>query len=416
MILAHNLVQFNIIGILCAIMPGKRQISRGASLYDVIIVGAGPTGSYIAYRLASLGYKVAVFEEHERIGEPVQCTGIVGAECLERFPLFEGTVLGEVSSARLFSPSRSEIRLWRDSIQAYIIDRATFDQALAENAQRQGAHYLLGSRVRDVAVWKDRVRIATESQEAFEAKSIVIASGFSSKIPQRLGLGKVSDFVMGAQAEVNTNGQSEIEVYFDQGVAPGFFAWSVPTAEQKALVGLFSRRNPGGHLRDLLSALLQQGKIASPEAKITYGGIPLKPLLKTYRERVLVVGDAAGQVKPTSGGGVYYGLLCADVAADTLDQALTTNSFSEKLLSGYQKAWQERIGGELKIGYLARRFYGGLTNHQIDYLFRTIKSKGIHQSLLQSPELSFDWHSKIILKIFKHLGPWSHLFARGGKV
>lgn len=384
-------------------------------MYDTIIVGAGLTGSYIAYSLASLGYKVAVFEEHERIGEPVQCTGIIGAECLERFLLFEGTVLAEVSSARLFSPSRNEIRVVRDNVQAYIIDRAAFDRALAEKAQGQGAHYLIGSRVRDVTVCSNSVRIETESQQAFETKTVVIASGFGSKIPQKLGLGKVNDFVRGAQAEVTIDGLCEIEVYFDQAVAPGFFAWFVPTAEQKALVGLLSRRNPGGHLRDLLSSLFQQGRIASPEAKITYGGIPLKPLPKTYGERVIVVGDAAGQVKPTTGGGVYYGLLCAEMAADTLNQALATDIFSEKLFSGYQKAWQEKIGWELKIGYLARRFYGRLTNRQIDYLFHITKSKGIHETLLQSPELSFDWHGKAILKGLKHLEPWRHLFSGGGK-
>ena len=384
-------------------------------MYDTIIVGAGLTGSYIAYSLASLGYKVAVFEEHERIGEPVQCAGIIGAECLERFLLFEGTVLAEVSSARLFSPSRNEIRVVRDNVQAYIIDRAAFDRALAEKAKGQGAHYLIGSRVRDVTVCSNSVRIETESQQAFETKTVVIASGFGSKIPQKLGLGKVNDFVRGAQAEVTIDGLCEIEVYFDQAVAPGFFAWFVPTAEQKALVGLLSRRNPGGHLRDLLSSLFQQGRIASPEAKITYGGIPLKPLPKTYGERVIVVGDAAGQVKPTTGGGVYYGLLCAEMAADTLNQALATDIFSEKLFSGYQKAWQEKIGWELKIGYLARRFYGRLTNRQIDYLFHITKSKGIHETLLQSPELSFDWHGKAILKGLKHLEPWRHLFSGGGK-
>lgn len=377
----------------------------------MIIVGAGPAGSYVAYRLAGLEYKVLVFEEHERIGEPVQCTGIIGAECLDRFPLFEGTVLGDVCSARLFSPSGREIKLCRDSVQAYIVDRAAFDRALAEKAQHEGAHYLLGSRVKDIAVLDDRVRIETEGLETFEAKTAVIASGFGSKIPQKLGLGRVGGLFGGAQAEVSIDGRSEIEVYFDQGVAPGFFAWFVPTADQKALVGLFSRRNPSEHLRALLISLFHRDRIASPESKITYGGIALRPLPKTYRERVIVVGDAAGQVKPTTGGGVYYGLLCAEEGANTLNQALSTGNFSEKPFSGYQKAWQERIGRELRIGYLARRLYGRLTNRQIDYLFHIIESKGILESLQNSPELSFDWHSKAILEGLKYLGPWRQLFG-----
>ena len=384
-------------------------------MYDVIIVGGGPAGSYVAYRLASLGYKVLVFEEHEGIGEPVKCTGIIGAECLDRFPLFEGTVLRAVSSARLFSPSGREIRVWRDRVQAYVVDRAVFDQALAQKAQHEGARYLLGSRVKDIAALDDSVRIETEGLETYEAKTAVIASGFGSNLPQKLGLGRVGDVVGGVQTEVGTDGQSEIEVYFDQGVAPGFFAWLVPASPNRALVGLFSRKNPGEHLSGLLVSLFHQGKVASPEGKIVYRGIPLRPLPKTCCERVIVVGDAAGQVKPTTGGGVYYSLLCAEVAADTLNQALSTGNFSESLFFGYQKAWREMIGRELRIGYLARRLYGRLTNRQIDFLFRIIESRGIHESLLRSAELSFEWHSDAILEGLKYLGPWRHLFGWGGK-
>ncbi|RLC69312.1 MAG: hypothetical protein DRI26_09390, partial [Chloroflexi bacterium] len=127
------------------------------------------------------------------------------------------------------------------------------------------------------------------------------------------------------------------------------------------------------------------------------------------------VGDAAGQVKPTTGGGVYYGLLCAEVAADTLDRALATGDFSESLFSGYERAWREMIGRELRIGYLARRLYGRLSNRQVDQLFHIVKSRGIHERLLRSAELSFEWHSDAILEGLKHLGPWRYLFDLGGK-
>lgn len=393
-------------------------------MYDAIIVGAGPTGSYIAHRLASLGHRIVVFEEHEHIGEPLNCTGIIGAECVERFPLFDGVVLREVSSARLFSPSMRELRLERESVQAYTIDRAAFDRSLAEKAQGQGAHYITGSRVTDVAVLNHHVTVKTKDQKTCEAKTAVIASGLNSPIPHRLGLGRVGDLVMGAQAEVsyycdNGEGQhgekSDLEVYFGQEMAPGFFAWFVPTAPKRALVGLFSRRKPGDYLRTLLVTLFQQGRIASPRAEITYRGIPLKPLPKTYLERVVVVGDAAGQVKPTTGGGVYYGLLCAEAAVDTLHQALATDTFSEKLFSSYQKAWQERIGWELQIGYFARCLYERLSDSQIDQLFHLTMLNGIHEALLRSPDISFDWHGKAIMKGLNYLGPWHELFSQGGK-
>jgi len=358
---------------------------------------------------------VLVFEEHETIGEPVRCTGIIGAECLERFPFFEGAVLRDINSARLFSPSGSEIRLWRDRVQAYLVDRATFDQVIAQKAERSGAHYLLGSRVKGIAALDDGVRMETESLENYSAKAAVIASGFGSDLPQKVGLGRVGDLVAGAQAEVGIDGQSEIELYFDQDLAPGFFAWFVPASPRRALAGLFSRKTPGENLRVLLVSLFHQGKIASPEAKITHRGIPLRPLAKTYRERMLVVGDAAGQVKPTTGGGVYYSLLCAEAAADTLNQALSTGDFSESLFSGYEQAWREMIGRELRIGYLARRLYSTLTNRQIDHLFDIIKTRDIHERLLQSAELSFEWHSDAILEALKYLGPWRYLFDLGGR-
>lgn len=388
-------------------------VKEGSELYDIAVAGAGVAGSYIAYRLASLGYKVAVFEEHEKIGQPVQCTGIIGAECFERFPLFEGTVLGTANSAKLFSPSGKEIRLQRDSIQAYIIDRAAFDQQLAEKARGQGAQYHLGNRVNNVVVLDDGVMLETEEQETFKAKTAVIATGFGTKIPQKLGLGSIDDIIMGAQVEVDIDGVDEIEVYFDQKLAPGFFAWVVPTSKHKALVGLFSRKNTARHLGDLLSTLFRQNKIASPEATHTYGGVPLRSLKRTYTGRVLVVGDAAGQVKPTTGGGVYYGLLCAEIAAETLNQAIATDDFSEKLFSGYENAWRRKLGRELRVDRFARQVYKRLTNRQIDLIFNTIESTGVHESLLRSPELSFDWHGDAILKGLKYVGPWRRLFAFG---
>lgn len=383
-------------------------------MYDALVVGAGAAGNYVAYRLASQGYDVLVFEEHEQIGQPVQCTGIIGAECFDLFPLFEGTVLREVRSAKLFSPAGRELRIWRDSIQAYIVDRAAFDRVLAEKAQQQGAQYLLGSRVRDIAVLDDGVRVEIEGQRqetAFDGRTAIIASGFGSRLPMKLGLGRIDDLVVGAQAEVSIDGIGEIEVYFDQEMAPGFFAWLVPTSEGRALVGLFSRQNPGARLQNLLSSLYLQGKIASPDADITHGGIPLRPLPQTYLNRLLVVGDAAGQVKPTSGGGIYYGLICAEIAADTLHQALSGDKLSSKLFASYQKRWRQRLGRELRIGYLARRLYQRMSNHRIDKIFDIVESRGIHQALLESPDLSFDWHGDVILAGLKHLAPWRQLFG-----
>jgi len=376
-------------------------------LYDTLIVGAGPTGSYIANQLAGWGHKVIVFEQRERVGEAACCTGILGKECLEAFPFGKEAILREARSARFFAPSGEFLRVQKETPQAYIVDRSVFDSVIARRAQAQGADYLLDSQVRNIAIARDLVRVEAGSggQKAnLEGKTVVIASGFGSQLPQSLGLGKSSDFVMGAQAEVEAKGIDEVEVYFGNHIAPGFFAWLVPTSPGRALAGLLSRHNTGSYLEGFVSHLANQGKIASPEAKISYGVIPLKPLPKTSRERAIVVGDAAGQVKPTTGGGIYYGLLCAQIAADTLHQALDSNDFSAKVFGSYEKQWRRLLSKELRIDYWAHWLFERLNDRQIERLFYMIQSKRIPDSLLNSTDFSFDWHSRLILKALRVLG------------
>jgi len=148
-----------------------------------------------------------------------------------------------------------------------------------------------------------------------------------------------------------------------------------------------------------MTSLLAQGKIVSSEARMSYGGIPLKPLARTCSERLIVVGDAAGQVKPTTGGGIYYGLLCADIAANTLHQALEADDLSAKNLAKYERGWRRRLGRELKIGYWARKLFERLSDRQIDRIFDMVKANGIDEALLKAKDLSFDWHSQAILRL-----------------
>ncbi len=374
-------------------------------MHDVVVIGGGPVGSYTAYRLAEMGYGVVVVEQKERVGEQVCCTGIIGQECVASFAIDNNVILRQANSASLFSPSGRLLRLWREGTQACIVDRAAFDVAMASRAQGKGAEYVLNSLVRDIEVRDDRVRIEAACQGEklnFEARAVVIATGFGSKLTEKLGLGKVSDFVMGAQTEVEAIGVDEIEVYFGQKIAPGFFAWLVPTSPQMARVGLLSRRSPGLYLRGLMSSLVVQGKIVSAEAELSYGGIPLKPLARTYSDRLLVVGDAAGQVKPTTGGGIYYGLLCVDIAANTLHRALESNDLSARSLGSYERGWRRKLGRELRIGYWARKLYQRLSDRQIDRIFDVIKSNGIDEALLKAEDLAFDWHGKAVLRLVRN--------------
>ena len=374
-------------------------------LHDVIVIGGGPVGSYVAYKLAGMGHGVAVLEQHKQPGEQVCCTGIISQKCITAFAIDENVILRQTNSAKLFSPSGTLIRLWREQTQAGIVDRAALDVAMAGRAQGKGAEYLPNSLARDIQVGDDRVRVKAVRQGErlnLEARAAVIATGFGSKLVERLGLGRVGDFVMGAQAEVEMVGIDEMEVYLGREIAPGFFAWLVPTSPPKALVGLLSRNSPRLHLKRLMSSLQAQGKIAWDKAEPCYRGISLKPLARTYGERLLVVGNAAGQVKPTTGGGIYYGLLCADIAADTLHQALKDDNLSARTLANYQRRWRKKLGRELEISYYARKFYERLSDKQVDRMFNLIKSHGIDQALCQAEDLSFDWHGEAVMRLIGH--------------
>ncbi len=244
-------------------------------MHDVIIVGGGPVGSQVARKLAVAGYKVMVLERKQNVGEKVCCTGIIGQECAKSFTVDDDVILRKVSGASLFSPSRNSIRLWREETQACILDRIAFDIAMAKRAQKKGAEYILDSVVRDITIEKDRVVIEASHQGKgvnFEARAAVIAAGFNSRLTEKLGLGNVGDFVIGAQSEVETTGVDEVEVYFGNEIAPGFFGWLVPTSPRTARAGLLSRRSPELYLKKLLTSLLAQGKIVSAEAKLSRGG------------------------------------------------------------------------------------------------------------------------------------------------
>ncbi len=369
-------------------------------MHDVIVVGGGPIGSHVACILARQGCEVIVLEKKGRVGHKQCCTGIIGQECVHAFDIDGGVILRKVKSARLFSPAGKTLYIRRAEYQASILDRVAFDLAMARKAQGAGAQYIFNRTVRDIRVTKEGVGVHCGGKESdLIAKAVVIASGYGSRLTEKLGLGKMTDFVAGAQVEVTTKEKDEVEVYFGRDTAPGFFGWLVPTTMGNARVGLLSRHAPEKYLKKLLESLVTEGKIVPGEWTPSYGAIPLRPLRQTYGARILVVGDAAGQVKPTTGGGIYYSLLCADIAANVLSRALQQDDLSAKNLSRYEREWKRKIGRELVIGYWARKLSERLSDKQIDRLFDVIKNNRIDEALLEATDVSFDWHSRAIVKL-----------------
>jgi len=373
-------------------------------MYDVIVVGAGPAGSYTALRLAQLGYQVIVLEQKEEPGENICCTGIVSAECLDTFNL-DATIFREANSARFFAPCGQFIRFERENLRACIIDIASLDRALIKRAQSCGTECLFSAQAVSVSPEADHVSVTVNyrgEKRIFTARIVVLACGLECQLPEKLGLGRITNFAIGAQAEVNTH-INEVEVYFDQNLFPDYFGWLVPTSVNSGLAGLITPESPALYLENFLHRLQAQRKIASTEVDMKFGKIPFGTLPRTYGDRAIVVGDAAGQVKPTSGGGIYFGLLCADIAVECLQKAFQENDFSATELSAYDKQWRARLGRELKMGYRVRRFYQNVANQRIDHVFKVAQGNGIAELISEWPDFSFDWHSALVSEVGKHL-------------
>jgi geranylgeranyl reductase family protein len=377
------------------------------SSYDVLVVGAGPAGSTTAEGLATAGFDVAVLEEHAVIGEPVDCTGVVGAEAFEAFDLPRGIVVGSVNAITIHSPGGIPATYQATDPLAYIVDRAELDRTLATRAQDAGATFLLSTQAVDVARVDHRVEVTCRLLEGemrrLSAKALILAGGPRFAFHERLGLGTSSLLWRSAHAELPGNTLSHAQVYLGRDVAPGAFGWAVPVERcgmPYVRVGVNSHSDAPRYLRKLCEDKFPH--LMPGDGSLPYRSwvVPVLPLSRTYSDRVLAVGDAAGQVKPTSGGGIYYGMLSAREAAETVSEAFKRGTFTAQGLSAYEKRWRARLGFDLKVGTLFRRLFARMADRDIDDLFHTLYADGLLARMTE--KVSFDWHRELVLFLLKH--------------
>jgi len=375
---------------------------------EVVVIGAGPAGSRAAERLAAAGHDVLLLERRKSLGEPVCCTGIISRECFSRFDIDPAWVLRSYSGARLHAPGGNVIDVRRSSVQAVAVDRAAFDRSLAEKAVASGSRLLLGTTAINIETNSGAAIIDVVQQGEHRrliARAAVIAAGLSPRLTRALGLGQVSDAALGFQLEVETIEPVEVEVFLGRGIAPGFFAWLAPVADNRAKIGLIARRRADANLQRLVESLRSQGKIGRTIGEIRCRAIPLSTLPRTFTDQILVVGDAAGQVKSTTGGGLYYGLVCADLAAETLHRSLITDNLSTAALSVYQRRWRQVLGRDQMLGRLARNIFQRLSDCQIDRLLLRAGNTGLIERLLGDESLTFDRHGRAIVRAAGSLLP-----------
>lgn len=367
---------------------------------DVLVIGAGPGGSQTALQLARQGFSVTVVDRRHTIGEKL-CSGIVGVECLRRFPANPSLLYRPASAGLLHSPSGATLRIARPEPQAYILDRVRYVADFAHQAQAAGASYLLGRDVRSLDFRPDGVTALFEGGESIHAQAVVLASGFGSPLTKLAGLGETPDYLIGIQQEVLAPRLIEIEVWLGRNVAPGSFAWLVPTCDGHAHLGLLTRRQSALLLERLTARLQQEGLISRVTTSAARWGIPIRPLPRTYGDRVLAVGDAAGQVKPATGGGIFYALLAAELAADTLAAALRKGDLSARGLASYEEGWRALLGNEIETTYTARRLFERLGDRQMEAIFNILSRNGLASRLLGEQGVSFDFHGGLLNQVLR---------------
>jgi len=359
-----------------------------------------------ALRLAEAGRDVAVLDWRSDIGDKL-CTGIIGKECVAKFPPDPDHLYREARAASIVSPFGHRFRVEKSEPQAYIVDRVAYVNSFATKAQEAGAVYLLEHRVTDLSIGKDAARITATyngHEKTLEAEILVIAGGFGSPLLRMAGLssGKPEDYMIGCQVIVEAPDLIETEIFVGKNIVPKSFAWIVPFSQGKALVGMAPRTQVGDNMDRLLKTLIDSGVVTGLLSQNQTWGIPIRPLPKTYGTRVLVVGDSAGLVKPTTGGGIYYALISGELAAVTIRAALEARKFSSRQLARYEKAWKGVFGKELRVGYYARLLFETLDDQQVESLLEEFLSEKVLNEVMNAPDFSFDWHSTVIIKVLRH--------------
>jgi geranylgeranyl reductase family protein len=369
---------------------------------DVAIVGAGPAGLLAGAHLAGSGLEVVLLEEHPRVGEPTHCTGIVSAETAELAAIPDHIVLNRLTRARLVAPNGGETRhAWpaesEDAILA--IDRAAFDQELARQAVDAGASVRTGVPVRDVHVADDGVVLQT-GVGPLRARSCVLACGVSYRFQRQLGLGLPGQAIHTAQTEVDAWPGDAVELHFGRQVAPSGFAWTVPVqrpGRHRLKVGVMAMGDAGACLDAFLARPTMRARVLGEPAPPIRRLLPLRPIVKTYMDRVLVVGDAGGFTKPTTGGGIFYSLLTASLAAETLIEAFAAGRLDDAFLARYERRWQERLGTELRVADWLRQLVTKCTDAEIDLLVRAMDSDDVHGLIRRTAR--FNWHRDVIVAL-----------------
>ena len=259
-------------------------------------------------------------------------------------------------------------------------------------------------RVTELSVEADAVRLVA-GETRVQARACVLACGVSYGLQRRLGLGVPAQLVQTAQLEVDATVDEHVDVYFGREVAPEGFGWVVPLSRggrERIKVGIMASADAGAALEQLLARPDVGRRLRGQPGPALRRLLPLTRIARTYGDRVLVVGDAGGFTKPTTGGGIFYSLLTASLAAETLVEAFQDGRLDAAGLARYEKRWQERLGRELQVAGWVREMVGRLDDGEIDRLLEALAQDDV-QAVIRGTA-RFNWHAEVIITLARRTG------------
>ena len=368
--------------------------------FDAIVVGAGPAGSTFAENLARASFRVALLEEHAQIGVPTHCSGLVSPRALEIAGVDRAEMgLREYHAARVWGPGGDALWLRSGTVQAIAIERDRFDQLLARRAVEAGAHLMVETKARhfrreDGAI---SVRAITPGGEVqLRAPLLVGADGAGSRVARWMGAARLPgaggkhEVIPAIKADVTftSGGTDSIEILVGSGVAPGWFGWVIPLPGGRATTGLGATGSARDHLPaflDLIRRRFGDYTLDSTHSAV----IPLGPARDFAGDGVLLIGAAARQTKPTTGGGVYLGIRAAQLAAATAARALALGDTSHRALAAYEEDWSRLEGREVAVGHRLRSAYRRLSDRELDWIVATAAEPWAQRLITRFGDIDF---------------------------
>lgn len=351
--------------------------------YDFVVGGGSVAGLAFAAEASKRGASVLVLEEHEEIGEPEKCDGLVSLRGLRRFghPPHSDVVQNQIDSALIHSPRGRRFAVNATALEVVVLDRSSYDKQLAREAESSGAIIRTGSRVMSASRAGEGVTVALRGEE-IRARYYIDATGPSSSL--RRGIMPAAKY----EVEGEWIRERVVEVFLDADLYPGFFAWVIPYGKHRAKVGAAGfgaapYRALDGFLASRPSTVLR--RVSAP---IYVGG----PVRDFVRGRTIFVGESAGQVKPTTAGGIMTSLAGAASAAAWSCQSLKRDD--PGILANYQREWNSRFLKETKSMLRLRGIFEKLSSSDIEAIFDVLATPRFTLKLAQS---DFDFHATALL-------------------